>query len=635
MPDIQPQQTELPDSSDNETTEPALLRIAEKPEAPAQPVTSRPSAEANPTTPPSPRIMERPGTIEHLAARRLPPEIDANTPEIKQLLARLRTEITRLLTGLRWEGASVEETAKQLVPLLNVGSIQQWKPILLPFLREIDRAGNLIPVWLYIIDQGDPKDLSPQTNPADTVEGRARRFAVLMLGYHKTIVAEQAKAIGFARQSANQSNAKSTDLTRVLGKLVRDPNLSMYAAQSLVQHGTTSAMQALISALQEAEGWAKVDIVESCLELNQEDFYDILLAGALERVNGLESYVAIPLYRKVPLERYLRGEGKISQGQTQQAALIVHHVLQDSINPPVGEGKPQPGILQRPFPALAQALFEGTRSNPMWQNTIAVHRLGSLLGRYWTAISRGELRDPAIIDPIYQTVPMMPEVERWMAGPGRDVLLAALQAKIGEETLTPTVRVLGELRDPRAISPLLRHLETTETVTEHAQALTLGAICDALGQLTDRRAVPVLQQFLQRAVAIDRRSNLPKRADNLPTGDPEIPGSIVYASVLRAIGLLGDRSALNDALHAVNDFDPYVRVQALEAIKRFDPNGEDPRSRQAAREALNDPRENNIRVAAQLVRHYRDNEARPLLQQLIETRPTLSGLAYETLRHLG
>jgi HEAT repeat protein len=222
-----------------------------------------------------------------------------------------------------------------------------------------------------------------------------------------------------------------------------------------------------------------------------------------------------------------------------------------------------------------------------------------------------------------------------VAGPGRDVLLTTVQAQTGEETLTPTVRVLGELREPRAISPLLGHLETTTTVTGHAQALTLGAMCDALGQLADRRAVPVLQQFLQRVVAIDRRSNLPKRADNLPTGDPEIPGSIVYASALRALGLLGDQSALNDALRAVNDFDPYVRVQALEAIKRLDPNGEDPRSRQVAREVLNDPRENNIRVAAQLVQQYRDNEARSILQQLIETRPTLSGMAYETLRHLG
>lgn len=638
MPDTNPRQTELPESSNNETTEPALLRIAEKPE-PSQSDTSIPSAETRAATPPSPRAMERPGTIEHLAARRIAPELDATTPEMKQRLANLRTEITRLLTGLRWEGKSIEETAKQLIPLLNVGNIQQWKPILLPFLHEIDRAGNLIPVWLYIIEQGDPKDLPPQANPAETMEGRARRFAILMLGYHKTVVAEQPKGIGFIKHSTNLSTAKAVDLTRILGKLALDPNVSMYATQALVQHETNVAMQALIGALKDAEGWAKVDIIEGCLALNQEGFYDILMANALERVNGLESYVAVPVYRKVPLEQYLRGEGKgakVSPRQTQQAALIVNYVLQDSSKPPVGKDTALPIIFQRKFPDVVQALFEGARRNPMWQNTVTIHRLGIVLGRYWNAISRGELQDTAIVEPVYQCLPLMPDIERWMAGPGRDTLLTTLETRsIQEETLTPTVRVLGELRDPRAVGPLLQHLESTEGVTEHAHALTLGAMCDTLGLLGDRRAVPVLHQFLQRVVAIEPRRGYPKRAASLPPGDAEIPGSILYAAVLRAYGQLGDRSALDDAVLAIYDFDPYVRVQALEAIKRLDPQGEDARSRRAARESLNDPRENNLRIACQLVQQYRDDEARPILQQLIETRPALSGLAYDTLRHLG
>jgi hypothetical protein len=639
MPDTNPMQTELPDPESTDTTEPALLRISEKTDPSpsyARSGASIPSAEARAATPPSSRAMERPGTIEHLAARRPAPELDPDTPEMKQRLADLRKEITRLLTGLRWEGISVEETAESLIPHLNVGSIQQWKPVLLPFLHEIDRAGNLIPVWLYIIEKGDPQYLPPQANPAETQEGRARRFAILMLGYYKSVVTVQEKAIGFAkRQSAQQNKTKTVDLSPILGKLVLDPNTSMYASQALIQHGTTVAMQTLISALKEAEGWAKVDIVEGCLELNQEDFYGILIANALERVTGLESYVAVPLYRKVPLEKYLRGEEKISPRQLQQAALIVNHVLQDSINPPVGEGKPLPVVFQRDLPTVAQALFEGARSNPMWQNTIAVHRLGILLGRYWGATSKGELRDPAVIEPVYQCLPMMPEVERWMAGPGRDSLLAVLQADSDEETISPAVRVLGELREPRAISPLLRHLEEIQSVTEHAQALTLGVMCDTLGQLGDRRAVPVLLQFVQRVVDIERRRSTPKRADNLPSGDQEIPGSILYAAVVRACGQLGDRSALNDILSAGDDFDPYVRVQALEALKRLDPRGEDPGSRRAVRAALNDPRENNIRVACQLTQQYRDVEAAPVLQQLIDTRPALSGLAYETLRHLS
>jgi hypothetical protein len=580
--------------------------------------------------------MERPGTVEHLAARRPTPELDPETPEMKQRLADLRTEITRLLTGLRWEGRSVEETAEDLIQLLNVGSIQQWKPVLLPFLHEIDRAGNLIPVWLYIIEKGDPQGLAPQANPAETMEGRARRFAILMLGYYKAVVAVPQKSIGFAiKPGAQQSNTKAVDLSPILKKLVLDPNTSMYAAQALIQHATTIAMQTLISALKEAEGWAKVDIIEACVELNQEDFYDILIANALERVTGLESYVAVPLYRKVPLEHYLRGEEKVTPKQLQQAALIVSHVLQDSINPPVGEGKPLPAVFQHNLPKVAQALFAGARSDPMWQNAIAVHRLGILLGRYWNATSRGELRDPAIIEPVYQCLPMMPDVERWMAGPGRDSLLAVLQANMKEETLSPAVRVLGELKEPRAIAPLLRQLEMTQALTEHAQALTLGVMCDALGQLGDRRAVPVLSQFLHRVVDIERRRKYAKRADNLPGGDAEIPSSIVYAAVIRASGVSGDRSALNDVLEASDDFDPYVRVQALEALKRLDPRGEDPNSRRVVRAALSDPRENNIRLACQLTQQYHDVEAGPVLQQLIETRPALSGLAYETLRHLG
>jgi len=637
MPDTNSRQTELPDSRDNDTTEPALLRIAEKTDPSSSKTdASIPSAEARAATPPSSRAMERPGTIEHLAARRPAPELDPETPEMKQRLADLRTEITRLLTGLRWEGKSVEETAENLIPLLNVGSIQQWKPVLLPFLHEIDRAGNLIPVWLYIIEKGDPEYLPPNANPAETMEGCARRFAILMLGYHKSVVSVPEKSIGFAiKQSTQQSNAKGVDLSRILGKLVLDPNTSMYASQALIQHGTTVAMQTLISALKDAEGWAKIDIIEGCLELNQEDFYDILIANALENVSGLESYMAVPLYRKVPLEQYLRGEAKVTPRQLQQAALIMNYVLQDSIKPPTGEGKPLPVIFQHNLPTVAQALFEGARSNPMWQNTIAIHRLGILLGRYWSATSRGELRDPAIIEPVYQCLPMMPEVERWMAGPGRDSLLTALQATIQEENLSPTVRVLGELREPRAISPLLRHLETTQTVTEHADALTLGVMCDTLGQLGDRRAVPVLLQFLHRVVDIERRRNNPKRADNLPNGDVEIPGSILYAAVIRSCGLLGDHAALNDILGASDDFDPYVRIQALEAIKRLDPRGEDPGSRRVARAALNDPRENNIRVACQLVQQYHDVEAASVLQHLIDTHPALSGLAYETLRHLN
>src|SRR5207248_319480 len=154
-----------------------------------------------------------------------------------------------------------------------------------PNVLEIDRAGNLVPIWLKIIAGDDSSDLPPDANPADTMQGRARRFAILMLG-----------------------NYKSPELSETLGKLATDPNSSLYATQSLVKQGTVAALQAMAAALKDAEGWAKVDLVEAYATMNLARFYDILLASGLDHAHGLESYIAVPLYRTVALERYLRAE---------------------------------------------------------------------------------------------------------------------------------------------------------------------------------------------------------------------------------------------------------------------------------------------------------------------------------------
>ncbi len=341
---------------------------------------------------------------------------------------------------------------------MNVGPVQQWHPILIPFLLEIDRAGNLIPVWLHIIKQGDPSDLPPDANPAETVEGRARRFAILMLGnYRSRTLMEQDKTKTLFSDWPTENNAQSADLPAVLGKLATDPNSSLYATHSLAKLGTTQAIQALVTALRTAEGWAKVDIIEACLTLNQPRFYDLLVASGLDRAPGLESYVAIPIYRAIPLENYLRSDTNINPRLTQQAALILGQVLQDSATPPT-DGKTLPPVFQRDLPVLANVLFENARKTPTWQNVLAIHRLGTLLGRYWAEVSRQTIQDTRIIDPIYACIPMMPEIERWMAGPGRDILLETLTTG-DDQAFTPIVKILGELREPRATSLLILRIE--------------------------------------------------------------------------------------------------------------------------------------------------------------------------------
>lgn len=617
---------------ENETAHPGFLHLTQTPQSPSAERPSSSQEAVKPVSLPSSSAWERAGTVEHLAARRSPPPLDANAPEVKQRLSTLSTEITKLLTALRWEGQSVEETATRLLPLLNIGPFLQWRPLLIPFLLEIDRAGNFLPVWLNIIARDDTQELPPEANPAETELGRAKRIAILMLGNYKSVsTTEQHPSLGFSKQL---QDGKLADITKTLARLAKDPTTSLYATQALVQQGTTTAMQALVSALPHAEGWAKVDIVEACLTLKQERFYDLLLASGLERVPGLESYVAVPLYRALPLARYLAPQSNERLRLSQQAALIVSQALQDSMTPPDKESTTLPVAFEQDLPAVARALFEDARSHPSWQNAVALHRLGLFLGHYWAGITHKTIEDTRIVAPVYHCLPMMPDVERWMAGPGRDVLLKTLQEG-EEEAFLPVVRVLGELREPRAISPLIERVEQTSQLLSREHARLVGAACEALGRLGDRRAVQPMLLLTSRAVDTARRKSLPRRSDNLPQGDADIPASIVYGAIVRACGLLGDSSALEQVTQATQDFDPFVRAQALEALKTLDATGNALSSRLAARQALDDPRESIVRAALQLILQYRDLDALPTVRTIIATRPALAAAAYDALRQLG
>lgn len=628
------EQTEPTSSGIDLNEQAGLLHVEEKQD------TSPPSAdrEAAPdvprATPLSSRVLERAGTAEHLAARLSIAELDASTPEIKQQLSELRAEVTRLVTGLRWGGQSVNETAERMVPLLNIGPVPQWRPVLIPSLLEIDRAGNLIPVWLKILEEREPETLSPSVNPGETPIGRARRYAILMLGnYKSTEAANAGKVVGFARPGSAENNTKTPEFIQVLGKLATDPNTSLYAAQALVKQNTTQSIQTLVSALKEAESWAKVDIVEGCLSLHQPRFYDLLVASGLDRVPGLESYVAISIYRIIPLDKYLRGSNGLAPRISQQAALLFSKVMQESMLPPQAGARELPVIFDQDLPSMANALFEGARTAPNWQYALAIHHLAVFLGHYWSEISRGAIQDTRILEPIYACLPMMPDVERWMNGPGRDVLLAALHA-VNDEAFVSIVKILGALRDPRATAALLARIEATQILSSREQAYALAAACETLARLYEQRAVTPMLQLVKRRVDVQQRTQLPRRRENLPAGDANIPGSIVYAAVIHACGELGGQDARDSTLQATNDFDPYVRTQAIDTLKRLDPTGDEPRSRMAAREALDDPSEEVVRAACQLILQYRDTGAVPSLQRLVETRRDLASVAYDTLRQL-
>jgi HEAT repeat protein len=281
---------------------------------------------------------------------------------------------------------------------------------------------------------------------------------------------------------------------------------------------------------------------------------------------------------------------------------------------------------------LANTLFEGAKNVLDWHLVIALHRLGLLLGRYWGEISRGSIQDQRVVQPIYASLPLMPDIERWMNATGRDVLWEALQHQ--NEAFLPCIKVLSELRDPRTSQALINHLNTITTIADREQATSVGQICDILVHLNDLRAVAAIRALVLRTVNVDARSMCSKRRDNLMNGDADIPGSIVYGAAIRTFAQFSDRSTLDFILQAANDFDPYVRTQALEALKSIDPKGEDARTRIVVREALNDPRDTVVRVACQLITQYHDLESVTALHSLAETHPEFATSVQETLRQL-
>jgi len=591
-----------------EPTEPGGMDIDEVIDTPSV-MAPAPSATMVPIPAAAQQKINRSATVEHLAARRNLPELSANAPEVKQTMSELRTELTMLVTDLRWGGQSVKDTADQIIPLLDVGSLQQWIPILVPNIWEIDRAGDLIPAWLNIIEQEDPTDLPIDANPAETMIGRARRIAMLMLGFYK-----------------------SADISEVLGKLSTDSSSSLYATRSLVKQATIAAMRALAGALKEAKGWAKVDVIDAFATLNQARFYEIMLLSGLDHANGLESYIAVPLFRTLPLENYLRGGKSITPRLTQQAALVVNQILQDSMN--YAGNNSLPLIFERNLPTLTSALFEGARNTSHWQLVVALHRLGLLLGRYWGDISHNIIQDQRIVQPVYNSLPMMPDIERWINSTGRNILWEGLNNQ-EEEAFLPCLKVLSELRDPRASQALIDRLDATKQITDREQASHIGQMCDTLVQLQDTRAVDSILELVKRTINVDARASRVKSRDNLANGDAEIPGSIVYGAAIRTFAQFNDRSTLDFILRAANDFDPYVRAQALEALKSIDPSGEDARTRTVVREALNDPRDTVVRVACQLITQYHDVESANALRLLAELRPEFATSVQETLRQLA
>lgn len=516
-------------------------------------------------------------TVEHLAARVPVAPLQADAPEIERRLSNMRIELMFLMTGLHWGDIAISRATECILCLLDAGPLRPWAPLLESLALDIDRTGLLLPVWLKLIEQVEATTLLSEASLAESLAGRACCIAIRMLG-----------------------NYKVSELSMALGRLAQDARTSLYATEALTKQATGAALHALVQALQQAEGWAKVDIIEACLALKRRHLQEVALASGLEQLEGLEHVVVAALFRSIDLENYLPAERAASKRLGEQAALVLALALRSSMRT---EGDALPLVFERDLLLLVQALLTGAVEQRLWQHAFALHQVGLLLGYYWNKIGQQATLHPRIVAQVYACAPLMPDIEGWMKGIGREVLRAALQLD-DDAAFLAAEQVFGDMGDARAISTLLEHIEAVTNLSSYQQAIQVERLCELLEKMGDRRAAPALLRLVLRTIHVDERLIQAKRACNLTLNDTEAAGSIVYAAVMRVLQALQERDTLDFMLCAAHDFDPYVRGEALRALKRLDAQGNDARSRTLVREALHDPSQVVVQIAHELTRQY-------------------------------
>jgi HEAT repeat protein len=187
----------------------------------------------------------------------------------------------------------------------------------------------------------------------------------------------------------------------------------------------------------------------------------------------------------------------------------------------------------------------------------------------WCAVSvLGHLGDPRAVEPLMARIedsdPYVRDWAIWALGQLGDQRVAEpLLARLEREYHQAVAVALGLLREPCAVEPLMAYLATA--IREHPARSAVRSpphhsAAWALGEIGDRRAVPVLVDMLDHDESENR----------LATFDT------ARAVAARALGQLRDPRAFEALVRALQDDDEYNRDAAAVALGHLgDPRGVD------------------------------------------------------------
>lgn len=336
--------------------------------------------------------------------------------------------------------------------------------------------------------------------------------------------------------------------------LARHPEFSLYATTALANDPSPSARAALLQLLDETVGWAKVDVVERLLRVEELELGEVLLTKAMDAVEPVGGYIALGVADRCDLAGALEARG-LTRDTLVGACRVLAQLASDAVERPEGI----PGTLDdyedadRAIDAFRERLPGGPADMDMAETAAALAEWARRRKkRDVEEDARAYLERPDVLGAVIDEITHRDPLRRARA--------ATLAGRAGlDEALGTLMEVLERHPDEDAVAVAAVRLAT-------------GTV---LAGLRDRIAARV-----------DPESRTGEKATDHAL-EPSSRWIWQWVALLQALPRLPDEASRALLRTATRDRDPSARRAAIHALRAI--GSEDPRDVEALRAAADDP----------------------------------------------
>lgn len=359
--------------------------------------------------------------------------------------------------------------------------------------------------------------------------------------------------------------------------LARHPEFSLYATTALANDPSPASRVALIQLLDETVGWAKVDVVERLLRVDDLDLGEVLLTKGMDAVDPVGGFIAIGIADRCDLAGALEAKG-LTRDTLSGACRVLAQLARDAVDRPAGV----PGTLDDyaeaddAVDAFRSRLPAGPADLDMAETAAAVAAWAEARGREDAAEdARAYLERADVVGAVIMDLTQNRD-------PARRAQAATLAGRAGIEDAAGTL---------------------LELLEEHPEDDVIAIAATRLARGAD---LVRLRDGLVARVKPESRIGEPSAHHHLDAGARWIWQWTALVEVLPRIPDETSRALLRTA---AKDRDPSVRRAAFRSLRLLE--SDDPRDQQALSAAATDPAEEISSEATGAIPPPRSSAPRP------------------------